>query len=245
MESLLGVIQGLTEFLPISSSGHLVIFGSTFENVSLSLITFLHVGTLLAVVFFFRRKIIELFVDLFSGRKEALFYIFYVVIALIPTVILGIPLSNLVEEVVKNRTVVFILLILNGSMLFMLDRIPARNERIDLKSAFIIGLFQILAVFPGISRSGSTIFAGILMGMGREDAFEFSFILSIPTIFGAFLFDYLKNPKIDHKFLPFILSILSGFLSLIILKYFLKMRKMKYFAFYCWIIAFLGLVGLI
>lgn len=258
---ILGIIQGLTEFLPISSSGHLVIIPAFFklELPGLALTMALHVGTLAAVVMFFRKDVVALFkgfLSIFKSQKspEETIYlklIFLLIVALVPSAIIGVVLSKKIDEVFSMPCTVSILLILNGFILLFAHLLSSKEKRgffeMKFKHAIIIGLFQVLSLLPGISRSGSTISGGIFSGVNKEDAARFSFLLSIPTILGASLFELkdLLSSSLPVQTLPLLLGILFSFLTgIIAIKWLLsliKKSKLYVFSLYCFLIGLLGL----
>ena len=205
---LFGIIQGLTEFLPVSSSGHIAIFQSLFDtdlgDGSLSFIVLLHLGTLIAVFIVYRKDIAELVRAFFSlcGKivkgppklSELTVYermVIYVAVATLPL----IPASFLEDKIafISARIwAVGIILLINAVLLYFSDRFASEKrppEKVSAGNAFIVGIMQMFAVLPGLSRSGSTITAGLAQGFTREYAVRFSFILSIPAILGACVLD--------------------------------------------------------
>jgi undecaprenyl-diphosphatase len=201
---LFGLIQGLTEFLPVSSSAHLSalpqLMGvkSEFLN-SLAYDVVLHGGTLCAVLFFFRKKVAALISaflrGIFSGyaRKTSDFRLsIYIIIATIPAVITAFFLQDQVEGVVRNPLYTGAALIVFGIILWLADKTGKKQKRaaeLSVVDSIIIGLAQALSLIPGVSRSGITITAGLFTGLKREDAAEFAFLLSITAIAGAFIFN--------------------------------------------------------
>lgn len=211
----LGLVQALTEFLPVSSSGHLRLarefFGVDLHG-DLLFDLVLHLGTLVAVGVVYRQRIWELLRSIGEGLRglkngtraaleasEALRYALLLCVALVPTGVLGLLISGLVKSDIYSAKVVGALLVVNGFLLYSLKFVPEREEStnstrlsvhgIGIREAFLIGVVQGLAVVPGISRSGSTIVAALFLGAARPRAAEFSFFLSIPTILGALILE--------------------------------------------------------
>ena len=188
---ILGLVQGLGEFLPISSSAHLVLIPWLFnwEDPGLTFDIALHLGTLIAVAIYFWRDWLRLISKGFTDAKSTdgrLFW--YLVFATIPGAIIGFLLEKKAETVFRNPVLIAVMLIILGVILYRADRKSARNIEIDnitFKASFLIGLSQALAIIPGVSRSGITMTAGLLLGLTREGAARFSFLLSAPIIFGA------------------------------------------------------------
>jgi undecaprenyl-diphosphatase len=231
----LGIVQGLTEFLPVSSSAHLALIQSLLPSFSQPGILFdvvLHLGTLFAIVFYFRK-------DLF---KLSFSYIKYIVIATIPAVFFGFLFSDQIEGLFKNIKLIGFALLLSALFNFLADRKKKENSELDTKKSFIVGLFQALAITPGISRSGSTIFAGVFSGLERKEAARFSFLLSIPAVLGANLLQVVKY-GFDFKInlgvyiVGFFASFFAGILAIKLAFRFLLSRNFKFFAFYCLILS--------
>lgn len=191
---ILGLIQGLTEFIPVSSSGHLVIMHQLLgiTEAGLTFDVALHLGTLLALAVFFKREIVQLVMALF--RKSAQTRLAWLLIfATVPAVISGVVLQGLAESSLRSAELVAANLIIVGVLMIVAERYAARNKdqtalgQITGKQALTMGLAQAAAVIPGISRSGSTITAGLFTGINREAAARFSFLLAMPITFGAIL----------------------------------------------------------
>ncbi len=239
---ILGTVQGLTEFLPVSSSGHLVILQTFFKNFSQSGITFdvfIHLATLLSVFVYFRKQILE--IASFKNNK----WLFLIIIGTIPAGIVGLLFKNQVEALFSNINFVIVTLVITGILLFLSDlpkKLSKDKDSITYLDAIIIGTFQAFAILPGISRSGSTISAGIFRGVKREIATEFSFILSIPAILGAVIlslkdFKYISNVDYLPYTIGFLSAFTAGLLSLKMLTFIIKAKNLKYFSFYCWLLA--------
>ena len=238
-EILAGVLQGITEFLPVSSSGHLVIFSSLNDSIDLNTydIAFLHVGTLLSIIVYYRKRII----DIFSHKKTFTNSMKIIAVALIPAVAVGL-LSPLQEVIDSNKN---ILQITGAAYLIfsiiLLVSLNSKNEsaisfdQITLKQSFIIGLAQAFALVPGISRSGITLVTGIYLGIKKTEAIYFSLLLGIPTIFGAWLLTFVESSfNVNTNIVaPTIVAFISGILAIRILISITVNSKLQYFAFYC------------
>ena len=232
---LLGIIQGLTEFLPVSSSGHLVLLKHWigFKGEGVIMEVTLHFATLLAIIIFFRKKILN------YATKEK---ILAIIVGTIPIAILGIILKDKIEFLFNNYLLVTFALSLTGLVLFISRRAKENKSELDLKTAFIIGIAQALALTPGISRSGFTVAAALLLGLNREKAFEFSFILAIPALLGAFIInipDILGvNTEEVIRLLPGTLaSFLSGLLALWIFYRLITKKEIYLFSYYLWAVS--------
>ena len=223
---LLSLIQGITEFLPISSSSHLIIFSNllNFESQSLSIDVSLHIGSFLAVIVFFHRDIID-----FTRNKKLLFKI---LISSIPVMIIGYFLiqTNLIEKLRDIKIIGWMTLIF-GILLFISDKFKLEknlNSNFTFKNAIIIGFFQILSLIPGVSRSGITITAARILNFKRFDAAKISFLLSIPTLGAVSIFglkNLINSQDISFSILNLISIFLSFLFSLITIKFFLKYVK--------------------
>jgi len=240
---LLGIIQGLTEFLPVSSSGHLVLLkhwiGFKGEGVIMEIT--LHFATLLSIIIFFRKKILD------YATKEK---ILAIVVGTIPIAILGFMLKDKIEFLFNNYLLVTFALSLTGLVLFISKRAKENKSAVDLKTAFIIGIAQALALTPGISRSGFTVAAALLLGLNREKAFEFSFILAIPALLGAFIInipDILGvNPEEVLSLLPGTLAaFISGLLALWIFYRLITKKEIYLFSYYLWAVSGVSLLLLL
>ena len=239
---ILGTVQGLTEFLPVSSSGHLVILQTFFKNFSQSGISFdvfIHLATLLSVFVYFRKQILEI------ARFKNVKWLFLIIVGTVPAGLVGVLFKDQVETLFSNINFVIITLIITGILLFLSDmpkKLSKDKYSITYIDAVIIGIFQAFAILPGISRSGSTISAGIFRGIKRDIATEFSFILSIPAILGAVVLSFKDFTNISHAdftsyTIGFISAFITGLLSLKMLTVIIKAKNLKYFSIYCWIVA--------
>lgn len=252
---ILGVIQGLTEFLPVSSSGHLALLENIFkieESQRLSYTAFLHLGTTLALFYVFRRKIIQIITNLFNkssqtNRQASIKIIFMIIIGTIPAAIIGLTVQNNIERFFHATYYSSIFLLITGIILFVTKFARPRTKEINYQHAIIIGIAQAIALLPGISRSGTTISIALLLGLSREDSFEFSFLLSIPAIIGANLLvikDITSNLSLVSIILSIIIPFIFGVFALAVLKRIVINRKLYYFAIYCWIVGIITLLFL-
>jgi undecaprenyl-diphosphatase len=199
--ALLGLIEGLTEFLPVSSTGHLILAGHylNFESPGHSFEVLIQLGAILAILSVYFGKLWFLAKGMFSDRKSQRF-ILAVLLAFLPAVIIGIFAHSAIKSVLFSPFVVCISLISGGLVLLVVDETQFDTKihdvmDIPLVTALKIGFFQCLAMIPGVSRSGATIVGGMLMGTDKRTAAEFSFFLAMPTMVGAFSYDLYKNYK--------------------------------------------------
>ena len=254
---ILGIIQGLTEFLPVSSSAHLTFAEQLFAldpKWRVSFDVLLHLGTALALLIFFGRRIVEVIKGLFSPvtdtRKENWNYVLAIVVGSIPAAVVGFLVKNKIDAVFARPMYPAIFLLITGVILFLTRRTNGEKTKITMTDGLIIGIAQAIAILPGISRSGSTISAALFLGFARPEAFEFSLLLSIPAILGAGLLK-LKGSGILHgssgishssMAAGFLVAAGVGILALYIVKKILMQRRFWYFSFYCWALGIVALV---
>ncbi len=245
---VLGLVQGLTEFLPVSSSGHLVIvpylLGWDMPSTSFDIV--LHLGTMVAVLAYFWKDIVDIIAAFSQTGRTAVARRrlgVLIVIGTVPAAVAGALFEKKFEEVFAAPAEVAVFLLLTGVLLFLSEAAARRIRNIDqlkVGDSLLIGAAQAVAIFPGISRSGSTISTGLFLGLTREAAARYSFLLSIPIIAGAALF------KLRHGFsggngedaatltAGFIVAAVSGFLAIKFLLGFVRRHDLRGFAYYCW-----------
>ena len=254
---VLGLIQGLTEYLPVSSSGHLAIgsylFGVEGEE-NLAFTVAVHVATVLSTLVILWKEIDWIFRGLFKCQlNEETKYVFNIIISMIPVGIVGVFFKDTVEKIFGSGLVIVgcMLFVTAALLIFSYYAKPRQKEKISIKDAFIIGLAQACAVMPGLSRSGSTIATGLLLGNKKESLAQFSFLMVIPPILGEAFLDVLKPVKGEEAFggidvLPltvgFIAAFVSGCLACKWMINIVKKGKLIYFGIYC---AIAGAVTLI
>lgn len=256
---LLGIVQGLTEFLPVSSSGHLVIGSKLlhFQEQGVTFDVFVHVGTLLAVLLVFRQEIKDMICAPFlflAGRREkavlhSLFWDLYIIIATIPAVIVGLFFKDAIEMVFSSLTVVFVMLAVTGLIMIVTRFLPERDEAVTPLRALLIGCAQACAILPGLSRSGSTIFTGMLLGVDREAAARFSFLISIPAILGALVLQLgdleAGNSGLYPQFLAgTVASAVSGYFAITLLLDLVRKNRLQWFGYYCILLSVVGFIWL-
>lgn len=244
---ILGIVQGLTEFLPISSSGHLAILERLFGiSEPVSLAVFLHFGTLIAVVVFFFRPIVQLVKGVLEGSRESIMYCIKIILGTIPIIIAGLLLESWVSHAFTNMLIVSILLGITGAVVLVTGVFARRQKKINLLTAILIGVGQMFAILPGISRSGMTISVGLFAGIEPKRAFEFSFLLSIPAVLGANVYELTKVSSLGNTtelIVGLIFSFLTGLLALKILRS-LVYRHFYLFGPYCLVISTIMLLVL-
>ena len=256
---VLGVIQGFTEFLPISSSGHLVIGSEimNFHEQGIAFDVFLHLGTLVSVMIVFRREILAMIkapLQYFSGDRDEevmqnLRWDIYVVIATIPAVLAGLYLKDSIHDVFSNLSLVFFMLFITGMLMIGTRYLKSRDVTLGQKHAFLIGCAQALAIFPGLSRSGSTIFAGMALGIDRQIVAKFSFIMSIPVILGAVVLqlgDLLSDPPTLDSCVNIaagtLVAAVSGYYAIVLLLDIIRKNRLQWFGYYCLVLSVTGII---
>ena len=252
---ILGIIQGLTEFLPVSSSGHLEIFKEIFSSdyqpkESLLITITLHAATAMSTLFYFRKDIGFIFKELLRFEKsESLYFALKIILSMIPAVIVGLFFEDFIASLFdKNLLLVGFMLLITAFLLFQADRIGKNNKPLNYRSALLIGVIQAIAILPGISRSGATIALAVLLGIDRERAARFSFLMVIPLIFGSMAKSLLEIDSVTQS--PDYLSLLVGFIAAFITGIFackwmialVKKSQLKYFSFYCIVVGVIAIV---
>ena len=258
----MGIVQGLSEFLPISSSAHLV-FTSNFykvfnnmpihqqSNLEVFVDIMLHLGTLIAVLIYFRKEVLEILSALIDGIKQRDYSSYncklalYIIFGTVITVLIAFPLNEVAENLVYSPVIVGLLLILTGIMLFASERysnfLTDKKFEIDFKTSVYMAIAQGLAALPGFSRSGWTIASGLFRGADRVTAARYSFLLSIPIILGAsMVYPFIKidmHELVSYNWTDIIIgTVVSGVVGYLCIKYFLKFvgkYSLKVFAYYC------------
>jgi undecaprenyl-diphosphatase len=258
---ILGIVQGLTEFLPVSSSGHLILFQNLFgvKEPEVLFDICMHVGTLTAVIIVFYREIFEILIALFQipGKlkmtgglfslcevDESVRMAILIVVGSFPTALIGLLLKEVIDQLFGSVKVVGFMLLVTGSMLWLTRNMKTDGRSVrktTLKDAVLIGIAQGLAILPGISRSGATISTALFLGMDRKVASRYSFLLSIPAIFGALLLG-LDTPELQTA-IPMstiiagsVVSALVGWIALVILLRVVERGRLHNIAPYCWLV---------
>jgi len=251
---ILGVIQGLTEFLPVSSSGHLEIARELLDtnqlpSDNLLMTSVLHFATALSTILVFRKDIYDLIKGLFDKEnKKSKSYVIKILIAIVPAGLVGFLLSDEIEFLFSgNMMLVGIMLIITGTLLFLTKILKTKNFKISSVHALIIGLSQAFAVIPGISRSGATICTSLFLGNNKSEAAKFSFLIVIPVIFGAILKDVLSGDIFDNEIkisiliIGFISSFLTGVLACKLMLKIVANNNLIYFSFYCFVLGIISI----
>ncbi len=245
----LGFVQGLTEFLPVSSSGHLAIaqhFLPGFDQPGVLFDVLLHLGTMLAVILYFRREIGNLLSSPFRQGDDARLHRRLLTLLLagsVPTAVIGLTFKDFFESLFENIPLVALMLLVTGTLLFVSEKFRRGNrkeEQLTLIDALVVGTVQGCAIIPGISRSGSTIAVLLLRGVDGETAARFSFLLALPAVFGAALLSLRHLQDVTTAELPLYLAgtgvaFIAGMLSIHCLMAVIRRRRLFAFAVYCWL----------
>lgn len=248
--AVLGILQGLTEFLPVSSSGHLVLLQSVlpgFREPGVLFHVTVHLATLCAVLLYFRRDVAALAVAaVMPGRADlsTIRLLRLVVIGTVPTALMGLLFAEALESLFSSVSTAAAMLLVTGVLLFATDRAPERTRGVEgmgVGHALVIGMVQGMAIVPGISRSGATVAAGVFSGLGRDLALRYSFLLSVPAILGAFALQLLthgldgaREVNVWGYGLAFLAAFAAGYASINVLWKVLLARRLTWFACYCW-----------
>lgn len=251
---ILGIVQGLTEFLPVSSSGHLelmkVILGDeSVGEESMMTTVVLHFATALSTVVVFRKDVSEIFKGLFQFKNNDAFnYSLKIVVSMIPAAFVGVFLDDIIEAFFdKQILLVGLMLLVTGGILFLADRAKQTNKEVSFKNSIIIGIAQAIAILPGISRSGATIGTSVLLGIDREKAARFSFLMVVPLILGKMAKDILGGAfngdavPLFELSIGFIAAFLTGLLACTWMIAIVKKSKLTYFSVYCFIVGLLAI----
>lgn len=241
---ILGIVEGITEFLPISSTGHLILAGDLFgftSDTAKTFEVFIQLGAILAVVWLFRDKLTSSIKGI--GNEKTNRFLLNLLIAFLPAAFFGLLLHSFIKSHLFNPVTVAIALIAGGIAIFVIEKVVKKPEVMDVddvsyKQALGVGMAQTLALFPGVSRAGATIMGAMCLGLGRKAATEFSFFLAIPTMFAATLYDLLKN--LNHLSMNdfpifavgFVVSFISAFFVIKAFLGFVKKHTFNSFAVY-------------
>lgn len=242
---ILGIIQGLTEFLPVSSSGHLeiakwILDDESISEQSLMFTVILHFGTALSTIIVFWKDIKEIVAGLFKRNTSDWNFAMMIVISMIPAAVVGVLFDDIIESLFSGKILlVAIMLILTGLILYVADRAKSTDKDVTWKEAIIIGIAQMVAILPGISRSGATISTSVLLGIDRYKAARFSFLMVVPLIFGKIAKDLLSDEfSVSREVgIELVIGFLAAFFTgIIACKWMIALvrkSQLKYFSFYC------------
>jgi len=253
---ILGIIEGVTEFLPVSSTGHLLLAERFFnlgeDNFWKSFAILIQLGAILAIVVIYFAKLWRIALGMFTNADDRRFVI-GLLVAFLPAVVIGLIAGKFIKEVLFNPWVVCFSLIVGGAILLWVDRLdlkPREHDatRFPLLTYLLIGIAQCVAMIPGVSRSGASIVAAMLLGADKRAAAEFSFFLAIPTMIGAFAYDFYKSRAemtTDHIGIVAIGFVVSFITAIIVVKSFLEYVTRHGFVLFAWWRVIVGTLGLI
>ncbi len=252
---VLGIIQGLTEFLPVSSSGHLELAkfflnDDSVPEASMLMSVMLHGATALSTIIVFRKDIMEILKGLFQFKwNEQTIFSLKIILSMIPAALVGVLFEDQMETLFDSQiTLVGFMLIITGFLLFLADRAKNTNKTVSFPNALIIGISQAIAILPGISRSGATISTSVLLGIDRERAARFSFLMVVPLIFGKIAKDLMSGEIVYSSdiLIPlsfgFIAAFLTGLVACTWMIKLVKNSKLSYFAYYCFVVAIIAIL---
>ncbi|MEN8138419.1 MAG: undecaprenyl-diphosphate phosphatase [Bacteroidota bacterium] len=251
---ILGIIQGLTEFLPVSSSGHLeiakVILGENkMPEESMLMTVVLHVATALSTIVIFRKDILEILKGFFQFTwNEEFQFSLKIIVSMVPAALIGVFFNDEIESLFEgNLTLVGGMLLITGLLLLLADRAKNTEKNVSFKSALIIGISQAIAIMPGISRSGATISTSVMLGIDREKSARFSFLMVVPLILGKIAKDLMSGEisVSNSSFLPmsigFVAAFITGLVACTWMISLVKKSKLTWFAVYCFIVGAISL----
>ncbi|MBT8309642.1 MAG: undecaprenyl-diphosphate phosphatase [Flavobacteriaceae bacterium] len=252
---ILGIVQGLTEFLPVSSSGHLelgkaILGDNSIPEESLLFTVVLHFATALSTIVIFRKDVWDILKGVFAFKwNDDLKFITKIAISMIPAALIGYFFEEELEQLFSgNILLVGFMLIITALLLYLADKAKDTNKKVSFMNAFVIGVSQAIAMLPGISRSGATISTSVLLGNDRSKAARFSFLMVVPLIFGKIAKDILsgdltyENSNFTILSVGFVAAFIAGLFACTWMIAIVKKSKLSYFAIYC---AIVGLIAII
>lgn len=252
---ILGIIQGLTEFLPVSSSGHLelakVILGdNSVPKESMLFTVLLHAATALSTIVVFRKDIAEILKGLFQFKwNEEFQFSLKIIVSMIPAAVIGVLFNDAIEVLFERQVLlVGAMLGITGLLLFLADKAKQTNKQVSFTSALIIGVSQAIAILPGISRSGATISTSVLLGVDKHKAARFSFLMVVPLILGKMAKDILDgalvadSASVGPMAVGFVSAFLTGLVACTWMIALVRKSQLKYFAIYCFAVGLLTIV---
>lgn len=252
---ILGIVEGLTEFLPVSSTAHILLLGHflNFESPGKVFEVLIQLGAILAVVVVYFRRLVGIVVDALRGRRGAWHFIIGVILASLPAAIAGVLFHDYIKSVIyESPVVICVMLITGGIVLLYVDQLRIQPRYTDIYAypwylCFLIGLFQMLALVPGVSRSGATIVGALFLGADKRSAAEFTFFVAIPIMIGAFGYDAYKNRDLITTDVG--LSVAIGFaaaflVAIVVIRRLLGFVQRHGFAPFAYWRIFVGAIGL-
>jgi undecaprenyl-diphosphatase len=252
---ILGIVQGLTEFLPVSSSGHLEIAKAMLGNSDLAkqsmlMTVVLHFATALSTVVIFRKEIVDIFKGLFQFKaNEQTTYSLKIILSMIPAAVVGVFFDDIIEGFFNGKLLlVGVMLLVTGFILFVANRARNTKKHVGFTGAIIIGVAQAIAILPGISRSGATISTAVILGVDREKAARFSFLMVVPLILGKMAKDVLSDEfsvaggNSAGLIVGFFAAFITGLFACKIMIAVVKRSKLTYFSIYCFLVGSIAII---
>lgn len=252
---VLGIVQGLTEFLPVSSSGHLeltkaILGDNSVPEESLLMTVVLHAATALSTIVIFRKDIIELLTGLFQFKNNEQFkYSLKIVISMVPAALVGILFEDEIEQLFGGQILlVGLMLLVTGTLLFLADKAKNTSKSVSTSNAVLIGISQAIAILPGISRSGATISTSVLLGVDRQKAARFSFLMVVPLILGKMAKDLASGDLMASQtetsllVVGFIAAFIAGLIACQWMIGLVKKSQLKYFSYYCYVVGIAAII---
>ncbi len=252
---ILGIIQGLTEFLPVSSSGHLelgkaILGDNSVPEESLLFTVVLHFATALSTIVVFRKDILEIITGILKFQwNDDMQFLAKIVISMLPAVLVGVFFEEELEALFDgNILLVGCMLIITAVLLFLADKAKDTNKKVNFSNAFVIGISQAIAMLPGISRSGATISTSVLLGNDKTKAARFSFLMVVPLIFGKIAKDILsgdistESQNFTALSIGFVAAFIAGLFACTWMISLVKKSKLSYFAIYCVIVGIIAII---
>lgn len=253
---ILGIVQGLTEFLPVSSSGHIELVRAIFNREiqeSMTMTVVLHFATALSTCVIFRKDIAEIIKGLFQFKNNSqLHFSLKIILSMLPAALVGVLYDDFIEFFFAGKIMlVGFMLLVTGALLFVADKAKTTNKEVGFAHSIIIGISQMIAILPGISRSGATISTSVLLGIDREKAARFSFLMVVPLIFGKIAKDLLdlssgESTISSSDFLPYIAGFVFAFFTgLFACQWMIKLvkkSKLTSFSIYCFVIGIAAII---
>lgn len=252
---ILGIIQGLTEFLPVSSSGHLelakwIMGDQSLPEESLLFTVTVHAATAIATLVIFRKEVAEIIKGLFQFKwNDELIFSLKIILSMVPAAVIGVLFNDEIEALFNGQVLlVGCMLIITGLLLFLADKAKSTDKPVSYSNALIIGIAQAIAILPGISRSGATISTSVLLGIDRERSARFSFLMVVPLILGKMAKDIMDGGAgfTGDQTLPLMIGFIAAFISgLFACRWMIalvKRSKLKYFSYYCFVVGAIAIL---
>ena len=243
---ILGIVQGISEWLPISSKSHLIIIQLLFGLVQPAIFDLLlHIGSLIVVLFVFWKDIWKLITGVFSGDKKSLLYVAYIIVASIPVAIIGFVFKTQIEAALSNMYILGFGFLFTALILFLSKFSFVKKKSLNFWNSLVIGISQVFSVLPGVSRSGTTISTGMILGVEKKEAAKLSFLMFIPAILGATVLEIGSIGLITNipaMIIGMIFAMVTGYIALKLLMNIIEKNKFWMFSIYCFVLGIIVLL---